>query len=358
MPTGGIQDRCPKATVMAELPKFASGNEHNGGLALARDIHAVNPQREIRDALHANQLFLHFQPIVRLDNFQITSVEALVRWQHTEGGVLYPDDFLPSVSHTPATREITRHVLRRACQEATRWPEWNVAVNVVATDVIDPQFVDDVVATLEETATHPTCLTLELTEQSVLQDVEPATRNLTALRDLGVGIALDDFGTGYSSLLYLRTLPVTRIKIDRRFIQALGKEPDDDAIITSIVRLAHTINVDVTAEGVVTPAQVAFLQSIGCGEGQGFLFGKPRPASDLTPDATSDWVGPRPRRPLRRRRPTADAALTAQVSSLLADGASLHTVAAVLNRAGSTTHLGQRWSARSVAQVVANLPEP
>jgi predicted signal transduction protein with EAL and GGDEF domain len=232
-----------------------------------------------------------------------------------------------------------------------------VSVNVAATDVIHPEFVDDVVAALDATRTPPMRLALELTEQSVLQDVERATQNLKALRDLGVGIALDDFGTGYSSLLYLRALPLTRVKIDRVFIEALGNS-DDDAIIESVVRLAHTINLDVTAEGVETPEQVAFLQSVGCGEAQGYLFGRPQPASALSSSTGSEWVGSAPRKTLRRRRQTTDEATVEQVRALLAKGASLHTVAAALNRSGSTTHLGARWSARSVAQIVADLPDP
>jgi EAL domain-containing protein (putative c-di-GMP-specific phosphodiesterase class I) len=327
-------------------------------LELARDIHAVQPQREIREALRENQLVLHYQPIVRLDTFRITGVEALLRWQHPEGGLLTPDDFLPSLTQTPVMREVTSRVLRLACEEAAHWPQWTIAVNVVATDVNDPEFVSDVVAALDETRTLPTRLTLELTEQSVLQDVELATKNLTALRDLGVGIALDDFGTGYSSLLYLRSLPVTRIKIDRRFTHALNKGPDDDAIVESIVRLAHTINLDVTAEGVETAEQVLFLQRMGCGDGQGFLFGHPRPASLLSEHTPSEWMGSPPRRALRRRRPATDSTTVDRVRSLLAEGASLHTVAAALNRSGSTTHRGGRWSARSVARVVADLPDP
>jgi len=342
---------------MADLETSAEGAPRDeSGVALAQDIHAVQPQREIKEALRSNQLVVHYQPIVRLDTFTITGVEALIRWQHSDGGLLRPDDFLPSGAQTPVMRDITRHVLRSACEEAARWPDWTVSVNVAATDVIHSQFVDDVVATLDVTRTTPARLALELTEQSVLQDVERATQNLQALRDLGVGIALDDFGTGYSSLLYLRALPVTQVKIDRLFIEALGNT-DDNAIIESVVRLAHTINLDVTAEGVETPDQVAFLQSIGCGEAQGYLFGRPRPASSLSSTTASEWVGTPPRKAFRRRRPATDEATIAQVRELLTEGASLHTVAAALNRAGSTTHLGARWSARSVAQIVADLPD-
>jgi EAL domain-containing protein (putative c-di-GMP-specific phosphodiesterase class I) len=330
----------------------------HGGALGARDIHAVKPQREIREALNDSRLVVHYQPILRLDNFEINGVEALLRWALPDGVLLTPDDFLPSVSQTPIMREITRHVLCTACSEAVRWSDWTVSVNVAATDVVHPAFVDEVTATLEATHLPPNRLALELTEQSVLLDVTQAITNLERLRSLGVEISLDDFGTGYSSLLYLRTLPVTRVKIDQLFIQALGNSEDDAAIVESVVRLAHTINVDVTAEGVETPEQVAFLQSIGCGDAQGFLFGRPRPASSLSSATTSDWVGSPPRKAFRRRRPETDAATLTKVRALLAEGASLHTVAAALNKTGATTHLGARWSARSVARIVADLPDP
>jgi len=329
--------------------------------APASDIHAVQPQREIREALEAGRLVLHYQPIVRLDTFEITAVEALLRWRHPETGMLVADDFLPSVSQAPVMREITRHVLAVACEDALRWPAWTMSVNVAASDVVHPDFTDDVLRALDTTGLDPRRLTLELTEQSVVQDVAHATEQLDSLRARGVGIALDDFGTGYSSLLYLRTLPVTQVKIDRLFVAALGRGLDDAAIIESVVKLAHTIKVDVVAEGVETQDQARFLQSIGCDRGQGHLFGQPRPAADLTLTTTSDWIGPppSPSSQLRTRPvPAVDPDTLATVQLLLSDGASLHTVAAALNRIGSTTSQGARWTARTVAHVVADLPDP
>jgi EAL domain-containing protein (putative c-di-GMP-specific phosphodiesterase class I) len=340
-------------------PVAGHGNAGESDPAPARDIHAVQPQREIREALAAGRLELHYQPIVRLDTFEITSVEALLRWNHPDGE-LGPDDFLPSVAQTPVIRDITRHVLKVACEEALLWPAWTMSVNVAAADVIHPEFAADVQRALDSAGLDPHRLTLELTEQSVVQDVERATEHLQRLRDQGVGIALDDFGTGYSSLLYLRTLPVTQLKIDRLFIDALGND-DDDAIINSVVRLANTIKVDVVAEGVETPEQVRFLQSVGCGSGQGNLFGRPRPASELSLTTASEWIGPSPPPAPTADRPSSspvDPDTLATVQLLLADGASLHTVAAALNRVGSTTSQGARWTARTVAHVVAELPDP
>ena len=340
-------------------PIAGDGNPDKPDPTRARDIHAVQPQREVREALQAGDLVPYYQPIVRLDTFEITAVEALLRWNRPGAETLVADDFLPSVAQAPVMREVTRRVLSVACKDALRWPAWTTSVNVAASDIVHPDFAKDVISALEATGLDPHRLTLELTEQSVVQDVAHATQQLELLRARGVGIALDDFGTGYSSLLYLRTLPVTQVKIDRLFVGALGRGIDDAAIIESVVKLAHTIKVDVVAEGVETPDQARFLQSVGCDSAQGHLFGQPRPSSGLTLTTASDWIGPPPAPHARDRPvPTVDPETIATVQGLLAEGASLHTVAAALNRFGSTTSQGARWTARSVAHVVADLPDP
>ena len=321
-------------------------------------LRALQPQRELLEALRARQLVLHYQPIVSLENLDVLGVEALLRWEHPVAGVLPPDDFLPGSTHAPAMRKVTKYVLGLACEEVNRWPGWTVAVNVAAADVVHARFVDDVVAALESSGLSPARLTLELTEQSVVQDIALATTHLTALRDLGVGVALDDFGTGYSSLLYLRELPITQLKIDRLFVSAALKADEDAAIVESLVRLGRTINIDVVAEGVETAEQAKYLQGLGCPAAQGYLFGRPAPAPELDAGEGARSVGGAPGIRRRARAPLSYEPRTGSlVRHLMAEGASLHTIAAALNRAGTVTDKGVRWTTRSAALLVAGMSE-
>jgi EAL domain-containing protein (putative c-di-GMP-specific phosphodiesterase class I) len=325
-----------------------------------RRVRALQPQREMLDAIRDRQFALHYQPIVRLDTCEIRGVEALLRWEHPVAGTLPPDDFLSGIAQTPVMREITRHVLGIASGDAARWPDWTISVNVAATDVVHPRFVDDVTEALETAGMSPARLTLELTEQSVVQDFAKATAHLQRLRDLGVGIALDDFGTGYSSLLYLRELPITEVKIDRVFVSALGNADEDTAIVESVVRLARSINLEVVAEGVESPAQARFLQAIGCSAAQGYLFARPTAADDLCQGASAGWTSDRSpgRRRGRATATTQDPETVDTVRDLMRNGASLHTIAAALNRTGALTAQGTRWTARTAAVLVASLSDP
>jgi len=287
----------------------------------------------------------------------VTGVEALIRWQHPQGGLLLPDDFLPAIAHTPVMRETTRWVLDNACQELHRWPDWSVSVNVAARDVTDPELVDEVAQALAVHGLDPSRLVLELTEHAVVSDMEAATRVLSALRGLGVGLSLDDFGTGYSSLLYLRDLPVTEVKIDRTFVTRLTSRPDDAAIVESVVRLARTVGIEVVAEGVENVEQAAHLHQLGCHAAQGFLWGQPQAAADVTSDSPGRW---RPTSLLQRHgrplRSTPLGVVDERIQELLDIGASLHTIAAALNGEGLKTARSLRWTATSVAQAVTALP--
>jgi EAL domain-containing protein (putative c-di-GMP-specific phosphodiesterase class I) len=341
-------------------PRSEPSTENDAGQSGPADHHleVVAAEDELRNALIDGQLILYYQPIVWLGSFRIRGVEALLRWQHPIGGLLPPDDFLPGIPHDPLMREITAHVLNRACQELARWPKWDLSVNVAASDVVDPAFADVVVGALELSGLEPGRLTLELTEQSVVQDIAKASANLRVLREHGVGVALDDFGTGYSSLLYLRQLPITQVKIDRVFVSALERGGDDAAIVESVVRLAASIGLDVVAEGVETPAQASFLQSLGCPAAQGFLFAQPQHPDDMDDTAVPDWIGPSgPIPPPSGSRVPRAAADLNQVRGMLKGGASLHTIAAALNRSGATPPTGSRWTAGSAARLVAALPD-
>jgi EAL domain-containing protein (putative c-di-GMP-specific phosphodiesterase class I) len=322
-------------------------------------LQLASTERELRQALRTDELRLHYQPIVRLDTCRVTGVEALLRWHHPGGALLAPDDFLPDISHGPLMRKVTAHALATACRDAARWPEWTVAVNVAASDVVNPQFVSVVTTALAESGLAPERLTLELTEHAVLQDVAHATAQLRKLRDLGIRLALDDFGTGYSSLLYLRELPITQIKIDKAFTTGVDRNTDDVAIVESLVRLAHRIDLAVVAEGVETPAQARFLRSLGCQYAQGYLFARPATADAVTSRVM--WIDTSKqtrRKPTRRQlNGTAPATVVAQIQELVGAGASLHTIAAALNRGGVTTERGTRWTAATVAPIVATLPE-
>jgi EAL domain-containing protein (putative c-di-GMP-specific phosphodiesterase class I) len=313
------------------------------------------PQSRVRDALRAGELRLHYQRIVSLETATTTGVEALLRWQHPEGGLLPPDDFLPAVAHTPAIHEITRWVLGSALRAVRRWPGWTVSVNISALDATRPHLARDVETALRETGVPPDRLVLELTEQAMVQDLERAVSVLSSLRGLGIGLSLDDFGTGYSSLLYLRDLPITELKVDRVFVSGVPRSDEDMAIVRSCAQLGRSIGVRVVAEGVETMAQARAALAAGCHAAQGYLWGQPGPAETLDPDRLLRVPDDGPDRQ-RIVPPTTRAAR--RIQQLHAEGASLHTIAAALNREGLRTENQVRWTARTVALVASRLPPP
>ena len=315
---------------------------------------AVVPQSQVRAAMRGGELRLHYQRIVSLETAATTGVEALLRWEHPQGGLLPPDDFLPAVAHTPAIHEITRWVVRSALRALRRWPDWTVSVNISALDATRPHLARDVEAALEEAGVEPERLILELTEQAMVQDLESAIAVLGSLRRLGVGLALDDFGTGYSSLLYLRDLPLTELKVDRTFLAGVPRSEEDLAIVRSCAQLGRSIGVRVVAEGIETTAQARAALASGCHAAQGYLWGKAAPAAEIDPDRLL-------RVPTAGRggavRPVPPASRAAQrIQHLLTEGASLHTIAAALNREGLRTDKQVRWTARTVALLVSQLP--
>jgi len=323
----------------------------------ATGIHAVVPQDEFREALAGDQLVLHYQPIVELDTGRVRAAEALLRWDHPVGGLLMPDDFLPAIAHTPVMRLTTAWVLTTACRMAATWQARAVAVNVSAQDVVRPEFVADVKRALDDSGLGADLLIIELTEHAVVQDIDAAAQVLAALRTLGVGVSLDDFGTGYSSLFYLRALPFSEVKIDRVFTSRVETSDEDAAIVDSVIKLARAVGVRAVAEGVERATQAATLMAMGCPAAQGYLWGRPGPDP-----AVERQTVPLPEAPPRTRRakrgdrtPESDDAMT-RIRALLAAGASLHTIAAALNRDGVNTYRGTRWTASAVARAVSNEP--
>jgi diguanylate cyclase (GGDEF)-like protein/PAS domain S-box-containing protein len=242
------------------------------------------------DAVEKGELRLHFQPIIVAASGEVAGIEALVRWQHPERGLLGPDQFIGLAEESGSISTIGRWVLREACATLKRWIDTEpiasdlvVSVNLSMAELEDPSLVGDVKQALKKSRLEPERLHLEVTESVLSTDPELASRVLTQLHDLGVWLALDDFGTGNSSLTALQRFPFQVLKIDRSFVNGIGVRPKDDTIVTATLALAHGLGLSVVAEGVETQAQAEFLRGGGCEELQGYLFGRPAPAAVIGP---------------------------------------------------------------------------
>jgi diguanylate cyclase (GGDEF)-like protein len=240
---------------------------------------------ELRVALDQRQLVLHYQPKFDLITGEVRGVEALVRWQHPERGLLAPDTFVPTAERTGLINPLTDYVLDLALCKAAYWLEAGLsvpmAVNISARSLLDTAFPDRVLATLAARGIPAASLILEITETSIMEDPEHALAALQRLHDAGVYLSIDDFGTGYSSLAYLKRLPVDEIKIDRSFIAALAVDARDRLIVASTVSLGRALGLDVVAEGVEEEETLLVLRELGCDLAQGFLFGRPEPDPPL-----------------------------------------------------------------------------
>jgi diguanylate cyclase (GGDEF)-like protein len=238
-------------------------------------------QRELPRALSANELDLHFQPIVAAHGGRIVGVEALLRWTHATRGAIGPAVFIPIAEQMGLMDSLGAFVLRRALKEAKRWPELYVAVNLSPLQVRDRRIVDLVRSALDESGIPPTRLMLEITEGVLIDNPDEMVKRIGDLHDLGVRIALDDFGSGYSNLGYLQRFPLDKLKIDRSFVLALGNSANGGVIIQAIVALGRALGLSVLVEGVETEQQRVLLRLAGCDEMQGFLFAKPAPATTI-----------------------------------------------------------------------------
>jgi diguanylate cyclase (GGDEF)-like protein len=245
---------------------------------------------ELRRALSADELVLHYQPKVDLASDAVVGVEALVRWEHPSRGLLSPDAFIDVAEESGLIVPIGAWVLAEACRQVRAWNELldaarplRLSVNLSARQLAEPGLLATVRDTLLGAGIEPhrLHLSLEITEALVLRDPEAAAARLGELRALGVQFAIDDFGTGYSSLAYLRRFPVSTVKIDSPFVAGLGVDDHDEAIVSAIVRLAHVLGLRVVAEGVETELQLAHLRAMGCDYAQGFLLGRPEPAERM-----------------------------------------------------------------------------
>jgi EAL domain-containing protein (putative c-di-GMP-specific phosphodiesterase class I) len=239
-------------------------------------------ERRLRRALRDNEFLLHYQPQVDLATGRIVGLEALVRWRDPEVGLVPPSSFIPVAEECGLIGPLSEWVLREACAQNKAWqdaglPPARVSVNLSARQFEQHDIARLVTDVLDETGLEPRYLELELTESAIMRNAEGAVSMLTALHALGIGLAIDDFGTGYSSLSYLKRFPVDRLKIDRSFVSDIGESDDDETITSAIIALAHSLELEVIAEGVETLEQLEFLRARACDGMQGFYFSKPVP---------------------------------------------------------------------------------
>ncbi len=242
-------------------------------------------ERDLHHALARDEFILFYQPFLNVRSGRIVGVEALVRWRHPKRGLIPPGDFIPVAERLGLMHEIGAWTLETACRQAMEWPaNIMVSVNVSAAQFGHDGLIDNVETALQRAGCPPSRLELEITETAMIDDVPRAAYVLKRLREQGIQIALDDFGTGYSSLSFLHSLPFTRIKIDRSFVNNLhGGDGDGAAIIRAITSLCGSLNVVATAEGVETQEQFDYLKGINCSEIQGFLISRPCPAEEIGP---------------------------------------------------------------------------
>jgi diguanylate cyclase (GGDEF)-like protein/PAS domain S-box-containing protein len=256
----------------------------------------LETERELRDAITRNELVVYYQPSIELRSGQVTGFEALVRWNHPTRGLLSPAEFIPLAEETGLITGIGRWVLGEAATQAREWQDTfpgarlRIAVNLSAAQFNDRHLVDEVAVVLAGAGIDPTLLTLEMTETAVMRNSDVAIQCLHRLRRLGVKLAIDDFGTGYSSLSYLRTLPVDTVKIDRSFIEGIGRETRAHGVVEAILSLARTLELETVAEGVERSEQAAALHGLGCQLAQGFYYSPPMAPELVLPYLTQHML--------------------------------------------------------------------
>ena len=245
-------------------------------------------EHSLHRALERSELMLHYQPVVEIDGITTVGVEALIRWQHPDQGLVSPYRFIPVAEESGLIIPIGAWVLEEACHQLRDWhhqgptgPQGSVEVNLSARQIDNPQIVRTVEEILSRTGLPPEHLTLEITESALMKDAGSALQVLRALKEIGVLLAIDDFGTGYSSLSYLQRFPLDVLKVDRSFVEELGVSSEGEEIVSAVIKLAHALGLKVVAEGVETTRQLEVLRSLECDYAQGFLFSRPVPAADL-----------------------------------------------------------------------------
>jgi EAL domain-containing protein (putative c-di-GMP-specific phosphodiesterase class I) len=250
-----------------------------------RAVRTQSVERDLHLALDQHRFVLHYQPTVNLETGAVTGAEALLRWQRSAHRLVGPTRFVSIAEDCGLIVPIGRWVLREACRQAQAWLQaglapGRIAVNVSAVELHEADFLAGVRSALHDARLDPRHLALELTESGLMRDTQQTTAVLRALRDLGVPVAIDDFGTGYSSLSYLLSFPVDEIKIDQSFVHAIDRAAGK-AIVSAVIAMGKSLHQRVVAEGIETRAQLAFLRSRHCAEGQGYYFGRPVAAAEF-----------------------------------------------------------------------------
>ena len=259
-------------------------------------VYVLQMENDLRRAIDREELRVHYQPIVSLENGQLAGFEALIRWQHPERGFINPSDFIPLAEDTGLIIPLGMWILKRACQQLCQW-QWQspanrslfMSVNLSSKQVAQPSLVSDIRGILEETHVEARHLKLEITESAVMENAEMAARILNRLKALGVQLSIDDFGTGYSSLSYLHRFPVNTLKIDRSFVGRIGEAAENIEIVRTVVSLAENMGMEVVAEGVETLSQLMQLRKLNCQYGQGYLFSRPVDA-----EVVNSWISKKP----------------------------------------------------------------
>jgi len=251
----------------------------------------ITTEHALHRALERRELLLYYQPVVEISGSRAIGVEALIRWQHPDQGLVAPYRFIPVAEENGLIIPIGAWVLEEACHQLRDWqaegatgPRGSVEVNLSARQIDHPEIVGTVEQILATTGLPPENLTLEITESALMRDAESALQVLRALKSLGVSLAIDDFGTGYSSLSYLQRFPLDILKVDKSFVDELGERAEGAEIVAAVINLAHALGLRVVAEGVETTEQLAVLEQLNCDFAQGFLFSRPVPAVTLIQD--------------------------------------------------------------------------
>jgi diguanylate cyclase (GGDEF)-like protein len=265
----------------------------------ARAEKRVQVESDLRAALREQQLFVEYQPQVRLKDGRVVGVEALVRWRHPRLGIVPPADFIPIAEDCGLIVKLGRHVLQQSCCQLAEWTKLTpgqslaMTVNVSPRQLAEPAFFTDLRQVLADTGIDPAALCLEITESAMMSATDDVVRLLDQIKQLGVFIAIDDFGTGHSSLSRLRDMPAEVLKIDRSFVDGLSSEPGDTAIVSSILSLAYAMGKHTIAEGVEKREQAAMLLRMGCEVAQGYFFSRPVAAERIVPMLAAPLWRPR-----------------------------------------------------------------
>jgi diguanylate cyclase (GGDEF)-like protein len=250
-------------------------------------------ETDLREALLEEQFFLAYQPTFDLSDMRPTGVEALIRWQHPERGVVQPDDFIPLLEETGLITEVGRWVLGEACTQGAAWRQaghqFGIAVNVSGRQLDTDELIADIKDALSRSGLDPQALTIEITETTLMRNVEQTARRLAEIKQLGVRIVVDDFGTGYSSLAHLQRFPVDALKIDRSFVSGLRENQEGETLIRTLVQLGKALSIETFAEGIEQQQELTVLRDESCDSGQGFLFARPLDAAGIE-DFFQNWA--------------------------------------------------------------------